>query len=65
MAKALTGYMAQTSREAMVLGAENAKLRGRIGDLEALVASLQAENDALVAAHAAALDESLHDFATA
>ncbi len=54
--------MAHDSREAILLGAENAKLRTRVADLETLVATLKAENDSLVAAHAAALDASLQDF---
>jgi hypothetical protein len=54
MAKALIGYMnsdLQTPR----LVAENARLRSRVGDLEALVLRLSEENDKLTAAHAAAL----------
>lgn len=54
MAKALIGYMnsdLQTPR----LVAENARLRARVGELEALVLRLSEENDKLTAAHAAAL----------
>ena len=54
MAKALIGYMnsdLQTPR----LVAENARLRARVGELEALVMRLSEENDKLTAAHAAAL----------
>lgn len=54
MAKALIGYMnsdLQTPR----LVAENARLRARVGELEALVLRLSEENDKLASAHAAAL----------
>jgi hypothetical protein len=45
MAKALLGYVGGDTR----LVEENRRLRRRIGDLEAVVLRLQAENDALAA----------------
>jgi cell division protein FtsB len=57
MAKALLGYMSTSTDPRVVaqLTAENRRLRQRVGDLEAHVRRLQAENDALVAAHDHAL----------
>ena len=51
MAKALLGTMSSTDPrvvESMI--AENRRLRRRVGDLEAHVLRLQAENDSLAAA---------------
>jgi hypothetical protein len=45
MAKALLGYVGGDTR----LVEENRRLRRRVGDLEAVVLRLQAENDALTA----------------
>ena len=45
MAKALLGYVGGDTR----LVEENRRLRRRVGDLEAVVLRLQAENDALAA----------------
>ena len=54
MAKALFGHVGSDPRGARV-GLENARLRARVADLEALVARLQDENDRLVAERAEAL----------
>ncbi|MBF4160432.1 hypothetical protein [Nocardioides acrostichi] len=54
MAKALIGYMHSDVRDPR-LAQENARLRARVGELEALVRSLSAENDHLVSERAAAL----------
>ena len=57
MAKAIFGYLnGPDSRAVASVAAENRRLRDRVTDLEALVARLQEENDALAAA---ALDTSL------
>ncbi|MDT0183892.1 hypothetical protein Q9S36_27245 [Microbacterium sp. ARD31] len=50
MAKALMGHVNSDVRSASVLAVENSRLRRRVGDLEALVLRLQAENDRLAAA---------------
>lgn len=55
MAKALIGYMTSDLRTPARLAGDNARLRARVGELEALVLRLQAENDALLAARAEAL----------
>lgn len=55
MAKALIGYMNSDLRTPARLVADNARLRARVGELEALVLRLSEENDALAAANAAAL----------
>lgn len=55
MAKALIGYMNSDLRTPARLVADNARLRARVGELEALVLRLSEENDTLAAAHAAAL----------
>jgi hypothetical protein len=55
MAKALIGYMSSDLRNPARLTAENARLRARVGELEALVLRLTQENDALAAAQAAAI----------
>ena len=49
MAKALMGHVNHDVRTAP-LAVENSRLRRRVGDLEALVLRLQAENDRLAAA---------------
>jgi hypothetical protein len=54
MAKALIGYMHSDLRDPRLL-ADNARLRNRVSELEALVTTLSAENDRLVAAQAAEL----------
>ena len=64
MAKALIGYLDSDLRTPTRLAAENSRLRSRVADLETLVLRLKEENDAVTAAHAAALlefeTESLH-----
>jgi cell division protein FtsB len=51
MAKALLGYMTNTDPRVLAqLTAETRRLRQRVGDLEAHVLRLQAQNDALSAA---------------
>ena len=55
MAKALIGYMNSDLRTPARLVAENARLRARVGELEALVLRLSEENDRLTAAQAATL----------
>ena len=57
MAKALLGHVNSDVRTTSVLAVENHRLRRRVDDLEALVLRLQAENDRLTAAQAAALLE--------
>ncbi|WP_244932237.1 hypothetical protein [Nocardioides sp. W7] len=57
MAKALIGYLNSDLRTPTRLGADNARLRARVGELEALVLKLSEENDKLVAARAADLLE--------
>ena len=52
MAKALIGYMNSDPRTPVRLAAENARLRSRVSELEALTDRLMRENDALVAARA-------------
>ena len=54
MAKALLGYVHSDLRDARLV-TENARLRNRVSELEALVTKLAAENDRLVAAQAAEL----------
>lgn len=54
MAKALIGYMNSDLRDPR-LAYDNARLRTRVSELEALVTKLSAENDRLVAAQAAEL----------
>lgn len=49
MAKALIGYLNSDLRSTARLSAENARLRARVGELEALVLRLSEENDALAA----------------
>ena len=56
MAKALIGYMNSDLRSP-ALAAENARLRARVGELEALAGRLSEENERLAAAHAATLLE--------
>jgi hypothetical protein len=55
MAKALIGYMNSDPRTPARLAVENARLRARVSELEALVLRLSQENDALVATRAEAL----------
>ena len=61
MAKALIGYMNSDLRTPHHLTAENARLRARVRDLEDLVASLKAENDSLVSAHAELMETSMQE----
>ena len=56
MAKALIGYMNSDLRTPANLVAENARLRARVGELEALVLRLTEENDKLAAQAARLLD---------
>ena len=55
MAKALIGYMNSDLRSP-ALAAENARLRARVGELEALARRLSEENDKLAAQAARLLD---------
>ena len=57
MAKALMGHLGNSLTNSSDLMIENSRLRARVRDLEELVTSLKAENDALVAAHTADLHE--------
>lgn len=57
MAKALIGYLNSDLRGTSQLSMENARLRARIVELEALAGRLAEENDALVAAQTATLVE--------
>jgi hypothetical protein len=52
MAKALIGYMHSDTRTPARLASENARLRARVSELEALTLRLAQENDALAAAAA-------------
>ncbi|NYG56411.1 hypothetical protein [Nocardioides perillae] len=66
MAKALLGHVPSDLRNSAVLVSDNARLRRRVADLEALVTALQAENDRLLAERAEHLlgrDETLADLA--
>lgn len=54
MAKALIGYLNSDLRDPR-LAADNARLRNRVSELEALVSRLAAENDRLGATQAADL----------
>ena len=49
MAKALLGHLGRDTAPTARLDSENARLRGRVADLEALVRHLSEENDRLVA----------------
>jgi hypothetical protein len=53
MAKALIGYLDRTRHTSTGLVSENARLRARVGDLEAIVVRLAEENDRLAAREAA------------
>ncbi len=55
MAKALLGTFHTDQRATASLLSENARLRRRVSELEALVVHLQDENDRLAAAEAVAL----------
>lgn len=66
MAKALLGHMSSdlhhpARQQAARLATENARLRERITDLEALVLRLQDENEQLTSAQAAALLDGVDD----
>ena len=66
MAKALLGYMSSDQRSQTRLAveriaAENRRLRMRVAELEALAARLQAENESLTAARAAAILDPIED----
>ncbi|MGZ5399581.1 MAG: hypothetical protein ACXWDM_06165 [Nocardioides sp.] len=52
MAKALIGYLYSDPRTSARLATENARLRARVAELEALTLRLAQENDALAAAAA-------------
>lgn len=52
MAKALIGYLHSDPRTPARLASENARLRARVSELEALTLRLAQENDALAAASA-------------
>ena len=52
MAKALIGYLDRTRHTSTGLVSENARLRARVGDLEAIVMRLAEENDRLAAREA-------------
>jgi hypothetical protein len=52
MAKALIGYMHSDPHVQVRLATENARLRARVAELEALTLKLAQENDALAAAAA-------------
>jgi hypothetical protein len=56
MAKALIGYLDSDLRSP-ALASENARLRARVAELEALARRLSEENQRLAEAHAAALLE--------
>lgn len=55
MAKALIGHLDTSVRGGARLTSENARLRRRVAELEALVLRLQQENDRLTDLHASAL----------
>jgi hypothetical protein len=55
MAKALIGYMNSDLRAPAHLSSENARLRTRVRELEALVLRLSEENDKLTAAQAVSM----------
>lgn len=63
MAKALIGYLNSDLRTPPRLTSDNARLRARVADLEALVLRLQEDNDTLAAdvakLEARSLDEHL------
>ncbi len=54
MAKALTGFLSNDLRDPHLV-TDNARLRARVSELEALLVRLSEENDRLVAASAARL----------
>jgi hypothetical protein len=55
MAKALIGYLDSDLRTPARLASDNARLRARVAELETLARRLAEENDALKAAHEAAV----------
>jgi hypothetical protein len=57
MAKALIGHLHSDPRTTARLAADNARLRARVADLEALTTRLMRDNDALLAARAEQLLE--------
>lgn len=61
MAKALMGHLHSDLRDTAILSSENRRLRMRVKDLEALVLSLQAENDRLAVAARADAPVALED----
>ena len=63
MAKALLGHLGIDQRGSARLATDNARLRMRVSELEALVLRLQDENDRLTDLQAAALldDKSLQE----
>jgi hypothetical protein len=61
MAKALIGYLHSDLRTPHHLTVENARLRARVAELEALVLALKTENDSLVSAHAELLDSQMQE----
>jgi len=58
MAKALMGHLTTDLQDARLL-ADNARLRARVGELEALVLQLSTENDRLVAQAAELIGSSM------
>ncbi|HYH34716.1 MAG TPA: hypothetical protein VD814_06145 [Nocardioides sp.] len=61
MAKALIGYLHSDPRTPARLAVENARLRARVAELEALTVRLKQENDALLATRADDLLEKQSD----
>lgn len=59
MAKALIGHLNGDVRMPSRLAVENARLRTRVSDLEALVLRLSQDNDRLETAHSELLEASL------
>lgn len=61
MAKALIGHLDGDLRGTARLSIENARLRARVVELEALVRSLAEENDRLLVTHPAATGDRARD----
>lgn len=61
MAKALIGYLNSDLRTPHPLVADNARLRARVKELEALVLTLKQENDSLVAQAADHVEASMQE----